>query len=175
MMAKKEKVKTHYKREFKDFISKGNVIDLAVAVVIGGAFGKIITSLVNGILLQLIAWIFGGEEIFADLYFVIPGRGQYTVTEEVAGVATEVIKSGTQVFYGQVIQAVVEFFLIALFIFLLLVFILKRKQYKEKWAAEQAALENPPAPPAPPADIVLLTEIRDTLKEIKEKESNKVE
>lgn len=128
-------------KEFKDFALKGNVIDLAVAVVIGGAFGKIVTSLVNDLIMPLVSTLLGGVS-FSDLKYVItPAQG------EIAEVAFA---------YGAFIQAVVDFLIIAFCIFLLVKFISKAKRKKE---------EVPATPPEPTKEEVLLTEIRDLLKE----------
>ena len=128
-------------KEFREFAFKGNVIDLAVGVIIGGAFGKIVTSLVSDVLMPAIGIILGGVS-FKDLKYVItPAIG------EVPAVTLN---------YGSFIQSIVDFFIIAISIFLFVKLIsLTRK--KEAEAA-------PPAPPAPAAEVVLLEEIRDLLK-----------
>ena len=118
-------------KEFGDFIKKGNVLDLAVAVIIGGAFGAIVTSLVNDLIMPLIGIIMGGVN-FTELALNV---GSATLT------------------YGNFIQAVVNFLVIAFVIFLLV------RQVKK--------LEKPEAPAAPPeptAEEKLLAEIRDLLK-----------
>lgn len=127
-------------KEFKDFALKGNVIDLAVAVVIGGAFGKIVASLVNDIIMPLIGWLLGGVS-FTDLKYVItPASG------DVAEAA---------IYYGAFIQTIVDFLIIAFSIFLFIKLFSVAKKKKE---------EAPPAPPAPAPEVVLLEEIRDLLK-----------
>ncbi len=127
-------------KEFKEFALKGNVIDLAVGVIIGGAFGKIVSSLVNDILMPVIGVILGGIS-FTDLKYVItPAIGD----------AAEVA-----ILYGSFIQAVVDFLIIAFSIFLFVKLLAFRKK-KEA--------EAPPATPAPAAEVVLLKEIRDLLK-----------
>ena len=127
--------------EFKEFISRGSVIDLAVGVIIGGAFTSIVNSLVNDIIMPVIGWLFGGID-FTDLKIVItPG------TEEVAEAAIR---------YGNFIQNVVNFLLVALVIFMMIRLINKFRRKKE---------EAPKAPPAPSKEEILLTEIRDLLKE----------
>lgn len=127
--------------EFKAFAMKGNVIDLAIAVVIGGAFGKIVTSLVNDLLMPAIGVLMGGIS-FADLKYVIsPASG------DVAEVA---------VLYGAFIQSIVDFLIVAFSVFLFVKLLAARKKKEEE----------APAPPAePPKDLVLLEEIRDLLKE----------
>ncbi|MDD2221340.1 MAG: large-conductance mechanosensitive channel protein MscL [Clostridia bacterium] len=127
-------------KEFKEFAFKGNVIDLAVGVIIGGAFGKIVSSLVNDVLMPVLGVILGGIS-FTDLKYVItPASG------DVAEVA---------ILYGSFIQATVDFLIIAFSIFLFIKLLTSRK----KQAAEAA-----PEPPAPAPDLVLLEEIRDLLK-----------
>ena len=131
--------------EFKEFISKGNVIDLAVGVVIGSAFTKIVTSLVNDVIMPAIGLIFGGID-FTSLRFII------TPADEAAGVAEAAI------YYGNFIQTVVDFLLVAFVIFLVVKGINKLRSLKKK--EEEAA----PAPAEPSNEEKLLTEIRDLLK-----------
>lgn len=127
-------------KEFKEFALRGNVIDLAVAVVIGAAFGKIITSLVNDIIMPAISTIMGGVS-FVDLKYVItPASG------DVAEVAIR---------YGAFIQSMVDFLIIAFSIFLVIKMITSRK--KKEAEAE-------PVPPTPSNEELLLGEIRDLLK-----------
>jgi large conductance mechanosensitive channel len=127
-------------KEFKEFAVKGNVIDLAVGVIIGGAFGKIVTSLVNDILMPVFGFILSGINI-ADLKFVIkPASGDIP---EVA------------ILYGSFIQAIVDFLIIAFSIFLFIKLLSSRKK-KEA--------EAPLAPPALAPEVVLLEEIRDLLR-----------
>ena len=127
-------------KEFKEFALKGNVIDLAVAVVIGAAFGKIITSLVNDIIMPAIGTIMGGVS-FLDLKYVItPASG------DIAEVAIR---------YGAFIQSMVDFLIIAFSIFLVIKLITSRK--KKEAEAE-------PAAPTPSNEELILGEIRDLLK-----------
>ncbi len=129
-------------KDFKKFIIRGNVVDLAVAVIIGGAFGKIVTSLVNDLIMPLIGVLLGKVN-FKELKWVI---------EEAVGDVPEVA-----VYYGQFIQNVVDFVIIAFVIFIMIRLI-------EKMKAKPAPA--PEAAPAPiPEDIQLLTEIRDLLKQ----------
>lgn len=127
-------------KEFKAFALKGNVVDLAVGVIIGGAFNKIVTSLVNDVVMPVIGVLIGGVN-FTELKLVItPAVGD---TAEVA------------ILYGAFIQSVVDFLIIALSVF----FVVKALTlYKKKQQ------EEPSAPPAPRQEVVLLTEIRDALK-----------
>lgn len=122
-------------KEFRAFIMKGNVLDLAVAVIIGGAFGAIVTSLVNDILMPIIGVISGGVNF--------------------AGLAIKVNEAS--IGYGNFIQAIINFLIIGLTIFLI-VRSFNAMQKKEDKPAP------PPAPPAPSAEEKLLAEIRDLLK-----------
>ncbi len=126
-------------KEFKEFAIKGNVIDLAVAVIIGGAFGKIVTSLVNDIIMPTLGVILGGVS-FTNLKFVIePANG------DIAEVAIR---------YGSFMQSVVDFVIIAFSIFM---FVKLLSSFKKK----EKAVE--PAPAEPSQEVVLLQEIRDLL------------
>jgi len=127
-------------KDFKDFAVKGNVVDMAVGIVIGVAFGKIISSLVAGVLMPPIGVLLGGVD-FSDLAYVI---------KEAVGSEPAVV-----IAYGKFVQTVIDFTIIAFVIFMVVKVInsLKKK--------EEAA---PKAPPAPSAEEVLLTEIRDLLK-----------
>lgn len=136
--------------EFKEFAMKGNVMDLAVGVIIGGAFGKIVASLVEDVIMPIIAFILGGKIDFSSM--LIP------LGEVPAGTtrSLEALKAaGVPVFaYGNFITILINFILLAFVIFLLV------KSVNNMRRAEPAA---PPAPP--PAEEVLLTEIRDLLRQ----------
>lgn len=134
-------------KEFKEFAIKGNVIDLAVAVVIGGAFGKIVTSLVNDIIMPPIGLLLGDAD-FTSLFIPLDGN-QYESLEAAAEAAAPVLA------YGSFIQTVVEFLIIALAIFTVIKGINSLKKKKEA---------EPAAPPAPTPSEKLLEEIRDLLK-----------
>jgi len=133
--------------DFKNFAIKGNVIDMAVGVIIGGAFGKIVTSLVNDIIMPVVGLATGGIN-FTEL--------KATLHEAVLDPTTqEVVKEAVTLNYGMFIQNIVDFLIIAFSIFMALKVIMKFKKQ------EEAA----PAPaPAPSKEEVLLTEIRDILK-----------
>lgn len=144
--------------DFKAFAMKGNVVDMAVGVVVGGAFGKIVTSFVNDIITPLLG-ILLGKMSFTDLKWVIKPE----ITEEVDGVIT-VIEKELSLTYGNFIQQVIDFLIIALSIFTVLRIIMSLKTALEK--KEEAAVEEPApeAPPAPSEELVTLREIRDLLK-----------
>ena len=138
-------------KEFKEFAVKGNVIDLAVGVIIGGAFGKIVTSMVEDIIMPLVGAIFGSLD-FSNLFLAL-GK----VPEGTAQTLAAVKAAGVPVFaYGNFITVALNFTIMAFIIFMMVKQINRLKR------------EAPPAPPAPPAadpeDIVLLREIRDSLK-----------
>lgn len=133
--------------EFKEFISRGNVMDLAVGVIIGGAFGLIVKSLTDDIIMPIVGTIFGGFD-FSDYYIPLSGN----VTAETLAAARE---QGAVFAYGSFLTVVVNFVILAFIIFLMIkgVNSIRRKQ-----------AETPAEPSAPPADVQLLTEIRDLLK-----------
>lgn len=137
-------------KEFKEFAVKGNVIDLAVAVIIGGAFGKIVTSFVNDIVMPPIGLLIGGVD-FKKLVIVMK--------EAVLDDAGEVVTAAVTLNYGAFIQNVVDFTIIAFVIFLA---VKAMNNMKKKEEAAPA-----PPPPAPPKSEVLLEEIRDLLKKDK--------
>ena len=135
-------------QDFKAFALKGNVVDMAVGVIIGGAFGKIVTSIVNNIIMPPIGFITGGVD-FTDM--------KVTLKEAVVEGET-VVSEAVTLNYGQFIQDVVDFLIIAYCIFLMIKGIAKLSRKKEEAPAE-------PAPePEPSAEEKLLTEIRDLLK-----------
>ena len=136
-------------KEFREFAMKGNVMDLAVGVIIGGAFGKIVVSVVGELILPLVAWIMGGKLDFSGMFFVL-GK----VPEGTAMTLDALKKAQVPVFaYGNFITILVNFVILAFIIFMMV------KQMNRLRKAE------PPAPPpATPEDIVLLREIRDSLK-----------
>jgi large conductance mechanosensitive channel len=131
-------------QEFKDFAVKGNVIDLAVGVIIGGAFGKIVDSVVGDLIMPIVSKIFGGLD-FSN-YF-IPLAGQTAAT------LVDAKKAGAVLAYGNFMTIALNFIILAFIIFMMVKQINKLK--KEAPAAP---------PPATPEDIVLLREIRDSLK-----------
>ena len=129
-------------KEFKDFAIKGNVMDMAIGVVLGAAFGKIVSSFVSDIIMPLIGLLVGGVD-FTNWKWVLSPANEALGKAEVA------------LTYGNFIQVIFDFLLIALSIFLVVKAINKAKKPKE---------EPAPEPPATPEDIQLLREIRDSLK-----------
>ena len=138
-------------KEFKAFALKGNVMDMAVGVIIGGAFGKIVTSLVNDVIMPPIGLLVGGVD-FTNLKLVI----KKAVVEGGAEIAPAVTWN-----YGAFIQQVVDFTILAFCVFMMV------KIMNKLMKKEEAKPAPAPAPPAPSKEEVLLTEIRDLLKEQK--------
>ena len=132
-------------KEFKDFISRGNVVDLAVGVIIGGAFGGIVGSLVKDVVMPPISYIMSGVDV---------SSWKLPLTPDVVDAAGKVTKAGVYVTYGNFLQATLNFLIIALVIFLAVKAI---NSFKRKEA------EAPAAPPEPTTQEKLLTEIRDLL------------
>ncbi len=129
--------------EFKEFISRGNVVDLAVGVVIGAAFGKIVTALVDGVVMPLVGLVLGGVK-FSEL--------AVTLREAEVDAAGAEVAPALVLNYGNLIQTAVDFLLIAFVIFLFL------KAYNRVRKTQEEA------PAAPPEEVLLLREIRDNLK-----------
>ena len=130
--------------EFRAFIARGNVLDLAVAVVIGAAFGKIVTALVDGIIMPVVGMVMGGVD-FSQLFIALDGN-------DYANLAAAQQAAAPVITYGAFIQTIIDFLLIAFVIFLIV------KGYNNMNKKAEAA------PAAPPEDVLLLREIRDALK-----------
>ena len=135
-------------KEFKEFAMKGNVLDMAVGVIIGGAFGKIVSSLVNDILMPLVGKVMGNVD-FTNLYIALSGQE--------SGLPLDKAKEAGAVFaYGQFCQNVIDFIIVAFCIFVMLKAINKLNRKKEEPAAPEA--------PKGPTQEELLAEIRDLRK-----------
>ena len=131
--------------EFKDFISKGNVMDLSVGVIIGGAFGKIVDSLVGDIIMPVVGKIIGNVD-FSNIYVALSGQA--------AGLPlAEAKKAGSVLAYGNFITIAINFLILAFVIFQMVKMVNRMKK-----------AEPPPAPAPTPEDVMLLREIRDNLK-----------
>ena len=139
-------------QEFKEFAMKGNVMDLAVGVIIGGAFGRIVDSIVGDLIMPLIAWVMGGRLDFSGMFLIL-GK----VPEGTAVTLDALKKAQVPVFaYGNFITILMNFVILAFIIFIMV------KQVNRLRKEEQPAT---PAEPAEPAeDVLLLREIRDSLK-----------
>ena len=132
--------------DFKAFVMRGNIVDLAVGVIIGVAFGAIVTSLVNDIIMPPIGLLLGNVN-FSDLFIDLSGKGYVSLTAAKAAGAPVIA-------YGAFINTIINFLIIALVVFLIVRMITKMVKKEEK--------EAPPAPPS--KEVVLLTEIRDALR-----------
>lgn len=141
-------------KEFKEFAMRGNVVDMAVGVIIGGAFGKIVSSLVNDIIMPPIGWLIGGVD-FTQLKVTFP---ESFMNPDAAPVTWN---------YGSFIQVVIDFIIIAFCIFLLIKGINRLSNLKRKEEEKPVEPVTTAAPPEPSEDIKLLTEIRDLLKKEK--------
>jgi len=137
-------IKMGFATEFKEFALKGSVVDLAVGVIIGGAFGKIVDSLVGDVVMPVVGAIFGGVD-FSNHF--IPLAGQTAAT------LAEAKKAGAVLAYGNFVTVALNFAILAFIIFMMV-----RQINRLKKAAP------PPPPPATPEDIALLREIRDALR-----------
>ncbi|MEQ1725377.1 MAG: large conductance mechanosensitive channel protein MscL [Sphingopyxis sp.] len=131
--------------EFREFIAKGNVLDLAVGVIIGAAFGKIVSSLTDDLIMPFIGWVFGGAD-FTNNYMVLSGA-----VPAGASLAAAKAAGATVLAWGSFITALINFIILAFVIFLIV-------KYANK------AMRNAADAPAGPSEVDLLTEIRDALK-----------
>ena len=147
--------------EFKAFISRGNVLDMAVGVIIASAFGTITTTLVNKVVMPAIGLILGGNDLTSTLNWTV----KPAVVEMVDGVET-VVTEATVIAFGDFLGAIINFIIIAFIVFCIIKAFNKAKELaeKKKEAEEEAAA---PADPEPTKEELLLMEIRDLLKEKK--------
>lgn len=156
-MAKKEKKKNSLWSEFKTFLARGNVLDMAVGVIIATAFGKITTSLVNDIFMPFISFIFGARDMTA----------LNIVVREAVMDGDTVVKEAITIGFGTFVAAIIDFILVALVVFLIVKTFNKihekaEAKKKAEEEAKKAAEEEKPAEPS--EEILLLREIRDSLK-----------
>lgn len=136
-------------KEFREFAMRGNVVDLAVGIIIGAAFGKIVTSLVNDIIMPPVGLLLGNMD-FSNLFLALNGESYESLAAaEQAG--APVVK------YGLFINNVLDFIIVAFAIFMVI-------RAMNKLRRKQEAAPEEPAPPAPSAEVQLLTEIRDAIK-----------
>lgn len=143
----------NFLQEFKTFALRGNVIDLAVAVIIGGAFGKIVDSLVNHMIMPILGYLVGGVS-FRHLYINLSDVDYATLADAQAAGAPLIR-------YGEFINTTVDFFIIALVIFVAIHLFTQLSQ--KAWREEKVVA--PAEPVQPPEDILLLREIRDALRD----------
>ena len=137
-------------KEFKDFAMRGNVVDMAVGVVIGAAFGKIVTSLVSDVMMPLIGKMTGGVNV-SDNFFPLDGNTTFKSLKAAKDAGVNVLA------YGNFIQTIIDFTIVAFAIFLMIKLM---NALKNRFENEKAAAP----PPAPAEDIILLREIRDALR-----------
>ena len=135
--------------EFKEFAMKGSVVDLAVGVIIGGAFGKIVDSLVGDVIMPVVSKIFGGLD-FANYFIALSGQTATTLVEAK--------KEGAVLAYGSFLTVSINFVILAFIIFMMVKAVNRLKHQ------EVAAAAEPAAPPPPAEDVLLLREIRDALR-----------
>ena len=143
---------TGFFAEFKKFIARGNVMDMAVGVIIGGAFGKISTSLVNDVIMPGVSMLTGGVDFSA---------WKIVLKEAVVDAGGAEVAAEVAIKYGSFLATILDFLIIAFAVFCLIKFI--NSLHKK----EEEAPAAPPAPPEPSAEEKLLTEIRDLLKDQK--------
>ena len=146
-------------KEFKEFIMRGNVLDMAVGVIIATAFGKITTSLINDIFMPFISWIFGARDMTA-LNVVV--RAAETNADG------EIVKEAIVIGFGSFLAVVLDFILVALVVFAVVKAFNKAHEVAESRKKKEEAAAEEQAPAEPSAEEKLLTEIRDLLKEKKD-------
>lgn len=144
-------------KEFKEFISKGNVLDMAVGVIVATSFGKITTSLVNDVFMPFIGYIFGGIDLSLLNIVLRPAE---------LDSAGEVVSEAVTIGIGTFLSTIIDFVIVAFIVFMIIKAFNKARALSEKKKAEEEA-EAPAAPPEPTKEELLLTEIRDLLKEQK--------
>ena len=158
-MTELTKKTTGFLAEFRQFIARGNVLDMAVGVIIGGAFSTITTSLTNDMIMPIVSMFLGGIN-FSDWYITLP-QWFGTKTDADGNVLVNTLN------YGNFLSTVINFFILAFVVFMLVKGLNKLTELGEKAAHKEKEEAAPPAPPAPSKEEVLLTEIRDLLKEKK--------
>ena len=165
-MSKKIK-KPSWFEEFKTFAIKGNAMALAVGTIIGGAFSTITKSVTNDLIMPIVNIFLGGAD-FSEAKIALPRMPWVDPTYEtiVNADGTEVVQEvRNYLTYGNFLSAVINFLILAFVVFLIVKFLNKLSEIGKKKEEEEKAPAEPPAPPAPSAEEVLLTEIRDLLKE----------
>ena len=145
--------------EFKTFISRGNVVDMAVGVIVGGAFGKISTSLVNDVIMPAVSMLMGGVDFTAWKIVLKEAVMEMGADGAMVETAPEVA-----IKYGSLIAVIVDFLIIALSVFCVVKLINSMKAKAEAMKKKEEEEAAPPADPEPSAEEKLLTEIRDLLK-----------
>ena len=152
-MTELTKKTTGFLAEFRQFIARGNVLDMAVGVIIGGAFGKISTSLVNDILMPLLSLLTGGADF---------SQWQWVLREAVYDAGGNEVRAAVAINYGSFLSTILDFLIIAFAVFLMIKTI---NGFHGKLKKQEETPAKEPAPPEPSNEEKLLTEIRDLLKE----------
>jgi large conductance mechanosensitive channel len=142
-------------KEFKEFALKGNLVDMAIGVVIGGAFGKVVTAFIDGMIMPLIGKMVGNVD-FNNLYMSLSDTVDAALTTNSKLPLEEAKKLGPVIAYGSFITVALDFIIVALVLFMVIKMMNRMKKQQEA--------EAPAAPPAPSKEEVLLTEIRDALR-----------
>jgi large conductance mechanosensitive channel len=145
-------------KEFRDFAMKGNVVDLAVGVIIGGAFGKIVGSMIDDMIMPVVGWGVGNVD-FSNLYLPLSDKVASELKANPSLPLIEAKKLGSVLAYGNFISILINFIILAFVIFMM---VKAMNTAKKKMEREQAAAP-PPAPPAPSSQELYLREIRDLL------------
>ena len=161
-----KKIKPSWWDEFTAFAIKGNAMALAVGTIIGGAFSTITKSLTDDIIMPIVNIFLGGAD-FSDIKIALPRMPWVAPTYEtiVDASGAEIVQEvGNYLTIGNFLSAIINFLILALVVFFLVKGLNKLSEIGKKKEAEEAAAAEPPAPPAPSAEEVLLTEIRDLLK-----------
>lgn len=144
-----------FMKEFKEFAMKGNLIDMAIGVVIGAAFGKVVSAFIDGIVMPPIGKLMGNMN-FSELYFSISDKVDAAKTAAGGSLSlADAKKIGPVVAYGEFLTMVIDFIIVAFVVFMVIKMMNRMKKKQE---------EAPAAPPAPSKEELLLTEIRDILK-----------
>jgi len=151
----KNKKKNGIIKEFKEFISRGNVVDMAVGVIVAGAFGKITTSLVNDVFMPFISWLFGTRDMTALNLIVRP---------EIVDESGAVVQNAITIGFGNFVATIIDFLLIALVVFMVVKVMNTVKRRLEKKEEVEEVAPAPAPEPTPDPQVVLLEEIRDLLK-----------
>ena len=164
-------------KDFSAFIMKGNVLDLAVGIIIGGAFNKIVSSLVNDVIMPVISLLTKGD--IAGQFFVLKGEAGYQTNPDTGLIELYKDADAVLLYWGKFVQSIIDFLIIGLTLFIIIKIVIMLDKRREKRKAQikaklqkgepvsEAEKEVVPPEPVIPEDILLLREIRDTLKKDK--------
>lgn len=164
-------------KDFSAFIMKGNVLDLAVGIIIGGAFNKIVSSLVNDVIMPVISLLTKGD--ISGQFFVLRGEAAYNTNPDTGLIELYKDADAVLLYWGKFVQSIIDFLIIGLTLFIIIKIVIMLDKRREKRKAQikaklqksepvsEAEKEVVPPEPVIPEDILLLREIRDTLKKDK--------